>query len=216
MSMRPLVLLVAVGVLGGGCHPNASGGGESRQDGALVDAAPAPAATGPAPPARAGVPRTRYRCEKSWTKDGGKVTAMIEEHGDTHWFCSHLVELETRAPIAIEREHVDEEFSEWTLRVGGVPLEVRVDSEWTNLAAHGWRPTEIEHVIYAEVFGRSARRAEGSGVRREADLIFATDRVLRVHYRYTASPDDAVEVDETIDRTHVPLCLQSSGCDGGM
>jgi len=93
-----------------------------------------------------------------------------------------------------------------------VQLEIRVDVEWANMLARGWRDSDIERVVYPEVFGRSARRVNGNKVKREADLTFDGNRLLRVHFRYEAPVVGADVVDEMIDRVHIPMCFRSFGC----
>ncbi len=67
-----------------------------------------------------------------------RTSTSIERHGDSYWFCAPEIELEAKVPIVVVKEDgcsADCEFRRWTLDVGGVQLDVRVDIEWTKMDA---------------------------------------------------------------------------------
>ena len=159
-------------------------------------------------------PSFEFRCE---IRRGHpeRVGVTVEHHGNMYSFCSRELELETTEPITILQDDGctrDCEVKQWKLEVGQVQLEIRVDVEWANMGTHGWRDSDIERVVYPEVFGRSARRVNGNTVQREADLTFDTNRLLRVHFRYEAPVASVDLVDEMIDRVHIPMCFRHFGC----
>ncbi len=157
-------------------------------------------------------PTEHYRCEKRW--EAREYSAVIERHDDVNWFCSPWIELETPERLAILENDPGpmEEAKRWALLVGDVRLDVRIDPNWSDFVAEGWRKPEIETVVYPEVFGRSVRRVVGERVRRETDLIFANAPRLRVHFRYLDEFSRISSVDAMIDRAHVPMCDNKSDC----
>jgi hypothetical protein len=177
-------------------------------------------------------PTFHHRCDVR-NRDPRSQVTLVEKHDYIYWFCSPQLELEVMAePIEIiEDDDCCEEFSQWKLSVGGVPVHVRLDGDSTDLVAHGWRESEIESVVYPEAYGRSARRVHGNEVKRETDLILNGNSVWHVHLRYEARYNEAryeavpdargaregastrmMHIDQMIDRVHVPICLRSAGC----
>ena len=143
-----------------------------------------------------------------------RTHAAVEKDGLQNRFCSRELELETPEPLAIAAdESQPEEIKQWTLDVGGIALSVRVDSEWSDLVGKGWRPSEIEQVVYPAAYGRTARRVRGDAVKREVDLILASDRILRVHFAYETLLERAAPIDLMIDRVYSPICNRALGCE---
>jgi hypothetical protein len=182
--------------------------GASRQDSEphVVDGAPCDSLAVGKVDAQAPDPTLHYRCDARWSSF--MQPAVLEEHDSVHWFCSQQLELESSEPITIldDNSQLGAEFTQWRLDVGGVRVDVRVNGEWANLLAEGWRDAEIERVEYPEVFGRSARRVLGNRVKRETDLLLQTHHPRRVHFRYEEQADRVAPVDLLIDQAHSPVC----------
>jgi hypothetical protein len=157
-----------------------------------------------------------HRCD---VRNRGQLnqSTVIEKHDAVYWFCSPQLELEVTAePIEILEDDGcfrGCEFNQWKLSVGGVPVNVRLDGDSTNLVAHGFRESDIESVVYPEAYGRSARRVHGNNVKRETDLIPNGNRVWHLHFSYDAPATRVTYIDQMIDRAHVPACLRSAGCE---
>jgi hypothetical protein len=101
-----------------------------------------------------------YWCDHRWLRDADTDTAIIEHHVGRDLFCYHSIELQSSAPIEIIERNERDERSAWVLDVGGVRLNVRQDTgiDWTDMQTRGWKPGELERVVYPEAAGRSARR----------------------------------------------------------
>jgi hypothetical protein len=156
-----------------------------------------------------------FRCDVR-VRDPGDQSTVIEQHDYIYWFCSPQLELEVRAePIQIVEDDGclrGCEFSQWKLDVDGVSVGVRLDGDSTDLIAHGFREADIESVVYPEATGHSARRVYGNNVKRETDLIVNGNRVWHLHFGYDAPAARVTQIDQMIDRAHIPACLRSAGC----
>lgn len=151
------------------------------------------------------MPVVSYRCPHPLKSPKGDL--FYEEKRATYWFCSPVIELESKVPISIVKNDTGDETNHWVLEISGVTLSVDVEHDWLDLRPEGWQPAEIEDVVYADVFGRSARRAKSNRVLRQTDLIFKSAPGYRVQFRYQATLDQARIIDPIIDRTHVPICF---------
>ena len=201
-------LLSMVGLAGECRDRSAPISGAPRDAGPIADVSP------PNDAARAD-PTFHFRCDVR-LRDPRDLATVIEKHGHIYWFCSGMLELETREQIEVLEDDgclAECEVKRWKLSVGSVLVNVRVDTEETNLVGHGWREAEVETVVYPEVHGQSARSIYGNKVKRETDLIFDGNRVWHVHFSYEAPAERVSKIDEMIDRAHIPMCLRSAGCE---
>lgn len=156
-----------------------------------------------------------FRCDMKWPRDVVQA-AIVEHHLGAYLFCYHSIELESKEPIEIKAHKEWDELNEWLLDVGGIQVQVRQDTEWADMEAHGWSPREIERVWYPEASGRSARRVTGNTIRREANVFFTNSYDARTIHMSYVTTQDTWAVDEMIDRAHSPWHRDWVSCDAGM